>query len=87
MTNHQGDYGYSIAGALPGDSNKPVERFQGFIIRRQEDDGYYWQEGGYFDTIQECREDIADWNSAAIDDDINPHEDSPSLDPPWWSHP
>ncbi len=88
MTIHSAaDHGYSIAGTLPGDSNKPIERFQGFIIRRDERHGYYWTESeDYFASIKECRADIADWNAAAIDDDINPHEDSPSLDDSFHRH-
>jgi hypothetical protein len=36
-------------------------RFECFTIKQNED-GFYWQEGGYYDTIEECQEDIADWN-------------------------
>lgn len=36
-------------------------KFEGFTIGREEG-GFYWQEGGYFDTIEECQADIADWN-------------------------
>jgi hypothetical protein len=39
-----------------------VEKFQGFAIEH-EHDGFAWDHGGYFDTIEECRDDIADWNT------------------------
>lgn len=38
-----------------------LEKFQGFKIY-EDDDGYFWDRGGYFETIEECRKDIARWN-------------------------
>jgi hypothetical protein len=61
-----------------------MTNFQGFTISQNED-GFYWQEDGYFDTIEECRASIADWNNAHAR--AEPHEDTPCLDPPWWATP
>lgn len=38
-----------------------MARFQGFKIE-QDSNGFFWQEGGYFDTLQECHADIAAYN-------------------------
>lgn len=59
-----------------------MSKFQGHTISQNED-GFFWQEGGYFDTLEECRADIADWNMG----EAEPHEDTPSLDAPWWTAP
>lgn len=68
-----------------------VERYQGFWIMSNED-GFYWRNGGdgggYYDTIEDCRECIRSYN----EDELarNPaaqeaHWDSPSLPDPWWA--
>ena len=60
-------------------------RFEGFTISQNED-GFFWQEGGYFDTIEECRDDIARWNRTSQGWEEVP-ADTPCLDPPWWATP
>lgn len=85
MSNHQSDFGYAVTGINPPDTAPIIERYAGFQVRQCED-GFYWQEGGYFDTIEECRADIMDWVDSGVDDDINPHEDTPALDAPWWEY-
>jgi hypothetical protein len=66
-----------------------MAKFQGFSIHQNED-GFYWQKGGYFDTIEECRADIAHWNHGEIitaqREGLIP-VDTPCLEPPWWSCP
>jgi hypothetical protein len=64
-----------------------MSKFQGFTISQNED-GFFWQEGGYFDTIEECRADIADWN--AVTDQLGEfhrQDQFEELDPPWWAFP
>lgn len=39
-----------------------VETYEGWRIYLDEY-GYYWQEGGDFETVEDCREDIDHWNS------------------------
>jgi hypothetical protein len=39
-----------------------VETFEGSSIFKSPDYGYYWQAFVWFDTIEECRADIAAWN-------------------------
>jgi len=39
-----------------------IEEFEGFKIYWSHKDGYYWQEGRYFETLEECRSDIDDKN-------------------------
>jgi hypothetical protein len=36
--------------------------------------GYYWQEGGYFETIEECQADITRWNKIELrrERELNP---------------
>ena len=61
-------------------------KFQGFEIKHN-DDGFCWSNGGerhgYFDTLAECRDDIADYNCAHAD----PQGDTPCLADPWWAAP
>lgn len=55
----------------------------GFKIERCEH-GYFWQEGGYFDTIEECQEEIDDHNAAEEQRDretFGVPDDTPSLPP------
>ncbi len=70
-----------------------IETFQGFIIQQNED-GYFWVNGGdgggYYSAIEECRECIAAYN--VTDSLSNPAMfevkwDSPALDDPWWAAP
>ena len=87
MPLNAGDFGFNTAGQLPGDPNPIVETFQGFPIRRNVESGYYWQEGGYYDTLAECRQDIADWNFDQFREDFERGivgEDTPALERPWW---
>lgn len=63
-----------------------VDRHEGFDILKA-DDGYYWENGGYHDTIQECRLDIEDWNAGELQHDPDwPPYDTPSLPDPWWAY-
>jgi hypothetical protein len=39
-----------------------VETFEGSSIFKSPDYGYYWQAFVWFETIEECRADIAAWN-------------------------
>lgn len=55
--------------------------YQGFTIEHDED-GFFWHEGGYFATAEECRADIADWNQAEElheRERLGYHYDSPCL--------
>lgn len=57
--------------------------FQGFEIK-QDEDGFYWQNGGYYDTRAECEESIADWNAEELRRERETFgfpEDTPSLPP------
>ena len=38
-----------------------MAKFQGFYIEQSED-GFSWAEGGYFETLSECKADIARFN-------------------------
>jgi hypothetical protein len=51
-------------------------RHAGFVIRAC-DDGFYWQEGGYFATADEARADIGRWNESEL---AAEHDDTPCLD-------
>ena len=42
--------------------NKVIKRYHGFMIR-DNDEGYFWDEGGYFDTIAECQHNIDAYNA------------------------
>jgi hypothetical protein len=39
-----------------------VAKFQGFKIEQNES-GYFWQHGGYHDTLADCQAEIANHNS------------------------
>lgn len=60
-----------------------MNKFQGFEIGENEN-GFYWQEGGYFETRQECEADIADWNAGTYR--YETPLDTPSLPPAWYEH-
>jgi hypothetical protein len=60
-----------------------VETYRGWAIRRHQD-GFYWQMGGYCDTLEDCRWEIDNW-CAALPQPCPQHEDTPELPPPWWS--
>lgn len=64
---------------------KHVMRYMGFNIERN-DTGYYWNNSDYFDTIQECKDDIDDYNESEREHyrDIDTPPDTPSLEAPWW---
>lgn len=44
-------------------------KHQGFTIHGDPQSGFYWQEGGYFDTLAECHADIEDWNTSLQTDE------------------
>jgi hypothetical protein len=59
-------------------SREPLESFQGFLIYHG-DEGYYWnghhanaESDGFFETIEECRQDICDYHNAAEDGEASP---------------
>ncbi len=59
--NRHGADGADMMPNLVDVSDIRVRFYQGFPIYHR-DSGYYWQEGGYFDTIQECMADIESAN-------------------------
>lgn len=65
-----------------------VDTFRGRQIRK-DDDGYYWLNGirehGYFDTIEDCRDDIGihDAEEREFYRDMDTPPDTPSVEP-WW---
>jgi hypothetical protein len=61
-------------------NNPAVETFQGFAIRK-DDEGFHWNYDGYFETLEECRDSIRDWNASEWPED---REDTPCLPDPWW---
>lgn len=67
---------------------KPVESYQGFgIFYDKEEAGYYWDNGGYFNSIRATRDDIHEWNKCERENDPGyPPTDTPALDPPWWEY-
>jgi len=54
-----------------------VGRYQGFDIYRDEEEGLYWQEDGFFASFKDVWDSIDDWNA---DNESAFHEDTPSLD-------
>lgn len=43
-------------------TDRKIEKFEGFVIY-QDDEGFYWVNGGYFATIEDAREDIHHHNA------------------------
>jgi glutathionylspermidine synthase len=65
-------------------NQKAKFKHAGFDILFEPDDGFYWQEGGYFQTLDECCEDIDDWSECQRLHDMETYgvpEDTPSLPP------
>jgi hypothetical protein len=58
-----------------------VCNYSGYNIYLFQLDGYYWDKGGYFATIELCERDIDNWNYQ----DEGDRPDSPCLEAPWWS--
>lgn len=65
---NKSDYGYidGMINAPLGGFTLTGPGFEGFHIYKN-DEGYYWDEGGYFFTVEECRADIHSWNSRHAD--------------------
>lgn len=65
-------------------------RYNGFDIKFDgEACGFYWDNGprseGYFDTVEEAKRSIDDYNADALAADPSfPREDTPCLPSPWW---
>lgn len=73
---------------------KQISTHQGFPVYftppqyEGDEPGYSWQEGGYFDTIEECKADIADWNKAELRserEEFGYPDDTPSVTP-WYAN-
>ena len=61
MPLYASDFGFQVPPHRPLVDDL-VETFEGFRIGK-DDSGFYWFEGGYFVTIQECRNDVHDKNA------------------------
>jgi hypothetical protein len=65
-------------------------KYGGFEIKFDgEACGFYWCNGcrmeGYFDTVDEVKASIDDYNADALANDPSwPPADTPSLAAPWW---
>ena len=61
-------------------------KYKGYTIYLDLEEGYHWDNGGYCETPDECRDDI-DWYIAQWHDaypDLYAQEDTPCLPEPWW---
>ena len=68
-----------------------IERHGGFVISHDPEYGFVWRNGcsagGEFDTIEECRRSIDDYNSESLEQaqrEGRVPTDSPCLEHPWW---
>lgn len=78
-----GDFGFTPTESPVGPSIELAGKFEGFSIYSSVD-GFYWQEGGYFETFEECVDDISNWNARELRAEYERH--TPSLEAPWWEH-
>jgi hypothetical protein len=60
-----------------------VGKYQGFEIYRDEEDGLYWQEDGFFDCFKDVWASIDDFNA---DHAGEQHDDTPCLDDSFHRH-
>ena len=58
-----------------------VEKYQGFPIYKHRE-GYFWQDGGFYATVQEVKAEIDDFNRGWPYDELP--DDTPSLAPAWY---
>lgn len=66
-------------------TEKYVETYKGVKISKDED-GFFWRNGGYYETVQECRVRIDD--EITQDEEfyapLNHRDDTDCLTQPYW---
>lgn len=62
--------------------HQQVGTYQGLPYYRDPVDGYYWQNGGFCDTAEEVKAEIAEFNAGNAD----VPDDDPCLPEPWWTY-